>query len=46
VRLNATIIDAKHAGEFMDYAEHQSAKADAAFKKIFPSFQPLTLPEE
>lgn len=28
VRLNATIIDAKHAGEFMDYAEHQRAKEE------------------
>lgn len=34
VRLNATIIDAKHAGEFMDYAEHQSAKENAPMTQL------------
>ena len=34
VRLNATIIDAKHAGEFMDYAEHQRAKENAPLTQL------------
>jgi hypothetical protein len=34
VRLNATIIDAKHAGEFMDYAEYQSAKENAPMTQL------------
>ncbi len=46
VRLNATIIDAKHAGEFMTHAEHVRAASDSEFKKMFPSFQPLQLPED
>ena len=46
VRLNATIIDAKHAGEFMTHDQHLRAASDAEFKKMFPSFQPLQLPEE
>ncbi len=39
VRLNATIIDAKHAGEFMDYAEHERAKDSARFKLTFPDLR-------
>ncbi len=46
VRLNATIIDAKHAGEFMDYAEHERAKDSARLRLILPDlFSPPRLLE-
>ena len=39
VRLSATVIEAKHAGEFMDYAEHERAKDSARFKLTFPDLR-------
>ena len=39
VRLNATIIDAKHAGEFMDYAEHERAKDSARLRLLLPDLR-------
>jgi hypothetical protein len=39
VRLNAMIIDAKHAGEFMDYAERERAKDSARLRLLLPDLR-------